>query len=144
MEDEEKLRRFNEEMEKQQFTSNVDPNTIAQNPQGPQGPQNTAIQEQAQISNIMNNQGPPPSPIPTSSGRCEQCGTYHPPIKDGEKCPVAPVKGHGGEELDLNPFFAQLKNICMSQIQQKGIKNYKKLFQFIIIEITKSLENYSE
>jgi len=142
MEDEDKLRKFNEEMEQRQFYSNVDP-TIMQNV--PSQVQADNFKEQTILNEtIRNTSGPPPSPISTSFGRCEQCRTFHPPLKEGQKCPVAPIKNKEGKALDLNPFFGQLKNICISQIEQKGIKNHDKLFQHIIIEVTKSLENYHE
>jgi len=142
MEDEDKLRAFNEEMEQRQFYTNVDP-AITQNI--PQQTQGENFREQTIINEtIATASGPPPSPVPTSFGRCDQCGTFHPPLKDGQKCPVAPIKSKEGEPLDLNPFFAQLKNICVSQIEQKGIKNHDKLFQHVILEVTKSLENYHE
>lgn len=142
MEDEDKLRAFNEELEQRQFYSNIDPNVMNNIPQQTQAEN---LKEQSMINQTLASaSGPPPSPVPTSFGRCEQCGTLHPPLKSGEKCPVAPIRSNDGKALDLNPFFAQLKNICMSQIEIKGIKNYDKLFQHVIIEVTKSLENYHE
>lgn len=83
--------------------------------------------------------GPDFSP---SFGKCEQCGYAHPPVKG--KCPMAKEKGADGQELDLNPFLATIRTIAISQVQMKKIKDTKKLFGYIIVEITKLLENYKE
>ena len=139
MEDDNKLREFNEQMEKQHFytqpiqTNQAQPQQYNSSPPPP---------DQNMISSF--NPGTPPSEINASFARCEQCGTMHPPVEKGKRCPVAPIKDEKGQEIDLNSFFAQLKNICMSQIQQKGIKDTKKLFQFVTVELTKILENYNE
>jgi len=138
MEDDDKLKEFNNQLEQQHFRSHP----INQvNPNQPPNPNFAQQQDQHLINSF--NPGTPPSEIHASFGRCEQCGTFHPPLRKGERCPVAPIKNSDGEEIDLNPFFAQLKNICMSQIQQKGIKDTKKLFQYVTVEITKLLETYN-
>ncbi len=141
MEDDKALQAFNEELEQQHFYSNVNPQMTQPGMQNP-GTHQTPPMDQNLINSF--NPGMPPSEISASFGRCDQCGTFHPPMKQGENCPVAPIQDTKGNVVDLNPFFAQLKNICMSQIQQKGIKDAKKLFQHIIIELTKILESYNE
>lgn len=135
MEDEAKLRAFNEEMSK--YDGNVMQVNLP--------PQFSSFKKQDDQS-IIKNYVPPPPPtqLGTSSPRCEQCGTLHPPLRPGEICPVAPIKDTKGKEVDLNPFFAQLKNIFLSQISKKNIKNHSKLFQHIVVEITRILENYVE
>lgn len=88
-----------------------------------------------------------PSPIPTGN-ECPQCGMMHPPLRSGEKCPNAAFKAMSEESedfsLDIRRYLANLQNILMSQIDKKGIKDVKKLFQNITIEITKYLEGYKE
>jgi len=83
--------------------------------------------------------GPDLSP---SFGRCEQCGFTHPPVTG--KCPMAKEKTSSGQELDLNPLLTQLRTIAISQIKTKNIKDLKKFFSYIIVEMTKLMENYKE
>jgi len=79
---------------------------------------------------------------------CDQCGFTHPPLQPGQKCPAAtnasketiPEVG----EIDLTDFIVNIKNILVSQIQTRRIKDVKKLTSFTIIEITKILEDYRE
>jgi len=78
---------------------------------------------------------------------CDQCGFTHPPLRPGQKCPAAES---GKEEIpevgevDLTDFIVSMKNILVSQIQSKKIKDVKKLTSFTIVEITKILEGYKE
>lgn len=88
-----------------------------------------------------------PSPIPVENG-CPQCGMIHPPLRPGEKCPNAgaKIKSVDGTEkvVDVNKYLMTLRNILMSQIDSKGIKDVDKLFKNITLEITKYLEGYKE
>ena len=72
-----------------------------------------------------------------SYGICQQCGYSHPPVKEGEKCPMAKEKTQTGEFIDYESFFSSLKNILTSQIQQKNIKDSKKFLGNILMKITK-------
>lgn len=74
---------------------------------------------------------------------CPDCGLIHPPIKPGEKCLGAPIQT-GEKKIDTTKFFADLRNICVSQIEKKGIKDVERLFKNLTIEITKFLEGYEE
>ena len=77
---------------------------------------------------------------------CPQCGFAHPEIQ-GQKCPMAKTVMSPEEkniEADIGTFVVQLKNIMMSQIGLKGIKDVKRLTSFSIVEFTKMLENYRE
>ena len=91
---------------------------------------------------------PKPKTISVADGGCPQCGTIHPPIPPGQKCPMAKVKvkNDKGEEqeIDVNKYLAQLKNIILSQAEQRQIKDIEKLFKNIIVEVTKYIEGYSE
>ena len=75
---------------------------------------------------------------------CQQCGSYHPPIPEGQKCPMAKEKTNSGEELDFTDFFISLKNILVSQIKTKNIKNVRRILAFTLINITRLLEKYQE
>lgn len=88
-----------------------------------------------------------PSPVPVQDG-CPQCGMIHPPLRPGERCPNAGAKtksADGTEKVvDVNKYLMTLRNILMSQIDSKGIKDVDKLFKNITLEITKYLEGYKE
>jgi hypothetical protein len=75
---------------------------------------------------------------------CTQCGFSHPPLKEGELCPMAKVKTNDGNDIDLTNFFTSLKSILISQISKKNIKDPKKILSFTIVMITKLLEKYEE
>lgn len=80
---------------------------------------------------------------------CPQCGTMHPPVAVGTKCPMAsvcaePEKTGGLDDATVNKHLVDLRNIIMAQISSKGIKDGKKLFQHIVIELTKMMEDYNE
>jgi hypothetical protein len=75
---------------------------------------------------------------------CPQCGLVHPPLREGMVCPMRPVKSVTGTEIDTSKFFSSLKNILISQIQKKQIKNPNKLMNEMIVHITTFAENYKE
>lgn len=79
---------------------------------------------------------------------CPQCKTMHPPLRPGEKCPNAgvdeAVKSTGVDDAIINKHLVDLRNIIMSQLTAKGIKDGKKFLQYSVIELTKALENYNE
>lgn len=75
---------------------------------------------------------------------CQYCGYSHPPLRTGEKCPMAKEKTPSGEVIDYENFFSSLKNILTSQIQQKNIKDTKKFLGNILMKITKLSEEYAE
>lgn len=90
-----------------------------------------------------------PDPVPVGN-ICPQCNMMHPPLRPGEVCPNANVKIDTGalnkeaRNIDINKYLVTLRNILVSQIEQKKIQNIEKLFQNITIEITKFLEGYNE
>ena len=75
---------------------------------------------------------------------CSECGMMHPPLKAGEKCPLAVEKTEKGVELDFTNFFSQMKNILTSNIQSKKIENIDKFFSNTIVSLTKFIEEYKE
>ena len=88
-----------------------------------------------------------PDPVPVGN-QCPQCNMMHPPLRPGEKCPNAIVKAMTEESedktLDINKYLVNLQHILMSQIELKKIKDVKKLYENITIEMTKFLEAYTE
>lgn len=97
----------------------------------------------------------PPSSgsAPVSSGPapgiCNQCGTMHPPLQPGQKCPLVSIPSDtsdssGIDDAIINRHLVDMRNIIVNQISSKKIKNGKKFFQYAIIELTKSLEVYNE
>jgi len=103
-----------------------------------------AINEQAVLSSVANSA--PFTPAVGAFGECPQCGIMHPPLRVGEKCPVAKVevKEAGITPDNVTKFTVDLRNIAISQIESKGIKDGNKLFKHLTIEFMKLLENYNE
>ena len=83
-----------------------------------------------------------PPPAGNSGDMCHQCGTMHPPLKSGEMCPMATQSTNSGVEIDFNLLFKPLKDICISQIENKKIENYEKLFRYIILNVATSIDKF--
>jgi len=83
---------------------------------------------------------------PAGSHVCPQCKTIHPPLKPGEKCPNASqdVSKFGLDDITLNKFIVDIRNMILSQLSKKKIENGTKFFQYAIIELMKILEEYNE
>jgi len=87
--------------------------------------------------------------IPTSGISCTQCGTMHPPLQPGQKCPLAIASAktketNNGVKVDVYDITDTIVNILLSQIDMKKIKDVKKLKGYIIVNMTKLLEGYNE
>ncbi len=76
--------------------------------------------------------------------KCSQCGFFHPPIIEGELCPMAKEKTGSGEEIDFSEFLLNLKKFLTEQIKTKNTKDYKKLFSHLMVEIIKQAEGFQE
>lgn len=105
-------------------------------------PMGTPIGQKPQVNNLANiiTSAPPSAAV---EGGCPQCGMIHPPVPQGQKCPMAPVKVKDGNEekiIDINKFLGNLKNIILSQAEKKGITDIEKLFKDIVVEVTRYLE----
>lgn len=96
------------------------------------------------IINRIQAEGPKINTIPTSFGACPQCGLIHPPVNPGERCPNAPIKASGISDSEATQFLINLKNIIISNIEKKNIKDNKKLFQKLILNVADFLEKYKE
>lgn len=80
---------------------------------------------------------------------CKQCGTMHPPVAEGATCPLKsvasePDKTGGLDDTTVNKHLVDMRNIIMAQVSAKGIKDGKKFFQHLVIELTKVMEGYNE
>ena len=137
---------------RQQQERSVRPGQFAGNP-------NQGIDSHTGIDNqgVVNESTPvppgmfqaPAGHIPAPTGNiCSQCDSVHPPLNPGEKCPNAKVKLMTGEkqdkQVDVGKFLVDLRNITVSQVEIRKIKDVDKLFKNIILEVTKLLENYEE
>jgi hypothetical protein len=91
---------------------------------------------------------PPVSGLSPSFGQCSQCGMFHPPVRPGEICPLKPltVKTADGtnQQVEVEKYLVTMKTILVSQLGKKTIKDPKKFFQNMIIELTKYIEGYKE
>jgi len=91
---------------------------------------------------------PPDNAVMSRPDVCPQCKLMHPPLRPGEKCPNAGVdssiKTTGIDDVIINKHLVDLKNIILSQLTSKGIKDGKKFLQYSVIELTKALEQYNE
>jgi len=88
------------------------------------------------------------SGLPTGIDVCPFCKTIHPPLRPGEKCPNAGLgedqKRFNITDETINKFIVNLKNIIISNLSAKNIKDGTKFFQHAIIELTKIIEHYKE
>lgn len=75
---------------------------------------------------------------------CHQCGLIHPTVLAGEKCPMSKDRNSTGESIDTGSFTAQMRNIVVSKIQSKKIKDHKKLFSAVLVNLFKFLDEYKE
>jgi hypothetical protein len=108
------------------------------------------IRAQNLARQLANNPGgpPPSSGLSPSVGQCPQCGMFHPAVRPGEICPMKPsfVKSADGSnpQVEIDKYIVTMKTILISQLGKKSIKDPKKLFQNMIIELTKFIEGYKE
>jgi len=77
-----------------------------------------------------------------SQGLCPECGYSHPPVSGG--CPMKKVQSPSGEILDFNIFLNPMKDILLSQVKMKNIKESSKFFKWMVVECTKIAEEYKE
>jgi len=74
--------------------------------------------------------------------KCPQCGFFHPPLPEGDSCPMAKEKS--GDEIDFSDFLYNLRKLLTEKIKEKNIKDYKKMFSTLTVEIIKQLESFQE
>jgi hypothetical protein len=147
---------FNQMMEEQ--NKMMTPST-PQNPAMPTGqpgePPVLNSEEQKVLNEIQSkpvaSTGSHPTQVKSALPQCPVCGLLHPPNADGKPCTNAPSNPSGGGtanvidlDMEINKYLVNLKNIAVSQIQIKGIKDVNKLLQYMTLEMTKLLEGYNE
>lgn len=118
----------------------------------PSNPQNLnpPVNPQGQ-PNIINTTGVSvgvaPAPVRLENV-CPQCGMAHPPLPAGEKCPNASVanevQDHKLNDAQINTYVVNIRNIVISKMAEKNIKNGANFFQYAILELSKLLDNYKE
>jgi len=110
----------------------------------------TLKESKLSIPGITNPSSPGSVPTPgQKTDVCSQCGTMHPPLKPGQKCPLVSIdpetsNSSGIDDVTIRKYLVNMRNIIVSQISSKKIKNGNKFFQYAIIELTKALEMYNE
>lgn len=75
---------------------------------------------------------------------CQQCFLAHPPVPEGQKCPMAKEKTGSGKEIKFDDFFVNLKNILSTNIQKNKIEDTKKFFGYILVNIIRIAEEYKQ
>lgn len=78
------------------------------------------------------------------SNECHECGLFHPPIPEGQKCPMAKQTTKDGSEIEYNGILSNIRNILASHIDSNNITKVKKMFSKLTIEFMKIVENYEE
>ena len=92
---------------------------------------------------------PENTPMPAKRADvCPHCKSMHPPLNPGESCPNAGIGEVGTkvgiDDTFINKHLVDMRNIIISNMTSKNIKDGKKFFQYAIIELTKALEVYHE
>lgn len=75
---------------------------------------------------------------------CNQCGKYHPPLNEGEECPMKEVSEADQKGIDLNHFLSTIRKVLITNIENNEIKDIDKLQKHLIVKLTKEIENYKE
>lgn len=96
------------------------------------------------IQELQNNNTPKSGGISATQPQCPQCGTFHPPIPQGQECPLKPKKDETGQEIKPETFLRKMHGILVSQMEQKSIKDHQKFYNYLTIELTKAMERYKE
>lgn len=128
---------FNKMMEQMSQQQNAVPTGIKK-----QGP---SLEEQRVLNSIQT--GTPVNTIPTTQGTCPDCDMIHPPVQPGQKCPNAKVKvetAEGKEQIDVTDLVIKIRDILVSQAEQKNVKDFKKFSGGLIVALMKYCEDYKE
>ena len=78
--------------------------------------------------------------------QCPQCGKFHPPLQEGEDCPLKGTNDGTGvnNQVDVGNFLAKMKSILLNNIEKKEIKDLDKFQNHLVVELNKIIENYHE
>jgi len=103
VEDEEKMRQFNQEWDKRYSTGSAKPPIDLGTNADPNA--QSLIDSISQSTGHLNvNTGPyVPPPIPTTGNNCRECGLIHPPLPPGQVCPnaTAPVNSSAAPQTQV-------------------------------------------
>lgn len=144
---------FNKMMEEQNKMMTPNQPQAPAVPTGQPGQPPILSSEEQKVLNELNTKtastGSHPTQVTSALPQCPTCGLLHPPNADGSPCANAPATTPGSAnvvdlDMEINKYLVSLKNIAVSQIQSKGIKDVNKLLQYMTIEMTKLLEGYNE
>ncbi len=105
------------------------------------------LKETMEAQNLINQvqaAGQPTNKMVATQPQCPQCDGFHPALSPGQKCPLAEPITEEGEKIDTSGFILKLRDMTISQLEQKGIKDYEKFFNYIVDEVMKAMEGYSE
>lgn len=114
-----------------------------------QNPENESNVQLPRMNKKILSQSQPISQSATSGiNVCPFCKMIHPPLRPGERCPNAGLgedqKRFNITDETINKFIINLKNIIISNLTSKNIKDGTKFFQHAIIELTRIIEQYKE
>ncbi|MHA1801185.1 MAG: hypothetical protein ACTSWJ_05550, partial [Candidatus Heimdallarchaeaceae archaeon] len=107
-------------------------------------------QDQVTLNQLQNNliaPTPPVSqPLVITQPNCPQCGLIHPPLAEGKVCSNAndQIKDGDKKQIDVNKYLVIWRDIVITNVSKKEIKDSEKLFQQITVEISKFMEGYKE
>ena len=82
--------------------------------------------------------------IPTSGDKCSQCGMIHPPVKPGERCPLAAEVTSSGIAIDFNKFFSLARSELTSIASDLEVKDPKKFLEYILKCMIEGARGYKE
>ena len=89
-----------------------------------------------------------PAAISGESGECGQCCFTHPPLLPEHKgvCPMAQNNSIvvAGEKVMANNLMGDISKLIQDQIKIKDIKDVEKLRVFLVVELAKIFQNYSD
>jgi len=163
MEDDSKLEKFNSEHNKQYSTPPLNLKNQGTPGQPPNvdglSPEDRRVMLELQAKMAASNPTlnvnkpaytPPPAYIPptttvsTLGSGCPECGVMHPPLPPGQKCPNAKANLESITDQEIGNFLASWRNIIISQIEKRNIKEPRKIFQQVTVVLAKFLEEYKE
>ena len=72
---------------------------------------------------------------------CNQCGHLHPPLPAGQVCPMAKPKESAA---DTSSFIVQANSLIATALRDKNIKDPRKFFGAVIMNIKSFVDNYEE
>jgi hypothetical protein len=86
----------------------------------------------------MSNELKPSTPL------CSQCGMYHPPLEEGQECPMKNKNGNENNNTpEIGNFIVTMRSIILNNIEKNNINDIEKFKNYLIIELNRIIENYN-